>query len=61
MRCRGVGGKKVQLIALDEIVGLGDGQKIDFIKMDVEGHELSVLWGVLASLNVNSRCTQSRY
>lgn len=41
----GVGGKKVQLIALDEIVGLGDGQKIDFIKMDVEGHELSVLWG----------------
>ena len=46
---------KVQVRRLDDILSELDISKVDFIKLDVEGAELSVLYGALGLLNRKSR------
>jgi hypothetical protein len=46
---------KVQVRRLDDILSELEISKVDFIKLDVEGAELSVLYGALRLLNRKSR------
>lgn len=53
---REVGKEKIRLVRLDEIASQLPAQKIDILKIDVEGHELAVLEGGanFISKNVNA-------
>jgi len=47
--------EKVQVRRLDDILSERDITKVDFLKLDAEGAELSVLYGALRLLNQKSR------